>query len=293
MFLGTCGPDELYEALLRRDPAFDGWVFVCVTTTGIFCRLTCPARKPRRENCLYFETVGECIEAGFRPCRRCNPLNSKDPTTASLLEALEKRPGYRWTEADIGALGFDCSTVRRAFKRQFGVTFLEMARQRRLREGMKTISEGGKVIEAQIDAGFESASAFRAAFSKLLGQSPRELSTNAALLVDWIATPLGPMIAASDREALHLLEFVDRKALGAELRALRQSSDGGLGIGRHSPTEQIENELNGFFSGRSASFRTPIALCGSPFANKVWRALCEIPPGETRSYAEIASYRRS
>jgi AraC family transcriptional regulator of adaptative response/methylated-DNA-[protein]-cysteine methyltransferase len=93
----------------------------------------------------------------------------------------------------------------------------------------------------------------------------------------------------SDRNALHLLEFVDRKALATELRALRKFSGADLGIGRHSPTEQIEDELTEFFSTNSATFQAPIALRGSPFAEKVWRALCEIPPGETRSYADIAA----
>ena len=66
--------DALYDALMTRDPSYDGRAFVGVTSTGVFCRLTCPARKPKRENCRFFASVGACIEAGFRPCRRCHPL---------------------------------------------------------------------------------------------------------------------------------------------------------------------------------------------------------------------------
>lgn len=292
MLFDLPGLEKLYEALLARDPAFDGRVFVCVTTTGVFCRLTCPARKPKPENCRYFETVGECLEAGFRPCQRCHPLQPMaegDPAIVTLLNVLEKQSGHRWTETDIEQLGFDCSTVRRTFKRQFGMTFLEMARQRRLREGMKTMSAGGKVIEAQIDAGFESASAFRTAFAKFLGQSPGDFSSDAMLLADWIDTPLGPMVAVSDRNALHLLEFLDRKALSRELMRLRKTSGGRLGIGRHPPTGQIESELDTFFASASGDFTTPLALHGTPFMKRVWQALRGIPPGETRSYAEIAA----
>ncbi len=107
--------DTLYQALLNRDPSYDGRVFVCVASTGIFCRLTCPARKPKRENCTFFETVGECIEAGFRPCKRCKPTTpaaSADPVVKPLIAALEKRPAYRWGEPDIVRMGLDPSTVR-------------------------------------------------------------------------------------------------------------------------------------------------------------------------------------
>lgn len=286
-------PDHasLYQALVARDATYDGRVYVCVSSTGIFCRLTCPARKPKAENCSFHETVGECIERGFTPCKRCHPLRpmaAADPAIAALLTALDDRPEFRWRETDIARMGFDPSTIRRSFKRQFGMTFLEMARQRRLRDSFETIAAGGKVIEAQVDAGFESASAFRAAFAKLLGKAPGRMGTDAILLADWIPTPLGDMIAISSRSELHLLEFVDRKALRAELSKLDAFAKGRIGIGASDPSLQIRAELTAFFAGTLKVFETPLALHGSAFTKSVWQELRRIPAGETRSYSDIA-----
>lgn len=286
-------PDQktLYTALLARDDRFDGQAFVCVSTTGVFCRLTCPARKPKPENCTFFATICECIEAGFRACKRCHPLQAAalaDPAIAVLLHALDERPDLRWSESHIEQLGYDPSTVRRSFKRQFGMTFLEMARQRRLREGFKTLSAGGKVITAQHEASFDSASAFRVAFARLLGCAPAELRQDRLLRATWIPTPLGDMIAVSSRRHLHLLEFVDRKALPAELKRLQVESKEGIGIGIMPPSEQAAAELSDYFAARSDRFRTPLAQSGTAFAQQVWDALREIPAGETRSYSDIA-----
>lgn len=281
----------LYAALLARDARFDGHAFVGVSSTGVFCRLTCPARKPKPEHCKFFASTGECIEAGFRACKRCHPLQAAalaDPIIASLLSALDEQPGLRWSEAHLGQLGYEPSTVRRSFTRHFGMTFLEMARQRRLREGFETLASGGKVITAQHDASFESASAFRAAFARLLGCAPSELQSDRPLRATWIPTPLGDMIAVSSRRHLHLLEFVDRKGLPTELKRLQISSKGPIGIGPMPPSEQAEAELSDYFAARSDQFETPLALAGSPFTRAVWDALREIPAGETRSYSDIA-----
>lgn len=284
-------PDTLYAALLARNESFDGQAFVCVSTTGVFCRLTCPARKPKRENCTFFPTIGQCIEAGFRPCKRCHPLQAAalaDPTIAALLQELDKRPYLRWSEDHVAKLGYDLSTVRRSFKRQFGMTFLEMARQRRIREGFETLAVGGKVITAQHEASFDSASAFRAAFARLLGKSPAELQSDKLLRATWIPTPLGDMIAVSSRNHLHLLEFVDRKGLPAELKKLERNSKEGIGIGTMPPSEQAAAELAEYFTARSARFLTPLAAPASAFTQHVWDALRQIPAGETRSYSDIA-----
>lgn len=291
MLFETPDPDRLYQALVARDDQFDGRYFVCVSSTGIFCRLTCPARKPKRENCTFHETAGACLAAGYRPCKRCHPLGSQadaDPMIGDLLAALERRPQYRWSEADVTRMGFDPSTVRRAFKRQFGMTFLEMARQRRLRDGFLALSEGEPVIAAQIDAGFSSGSAFREAFAKLLGRAPGTFSTGGLLRADWIDTPLGDMIAVSSASHLHLLEFVDRKALKSELTKLSKFAKGDIGIGRYPPTDQIRDELQAYFDGHSAQFSTPMALHGTSFTKAVWTELIRIPAGHTITYSQIA-----
>ncbi|MGH1415874.1 MAG: bifunctional transcriptional activator/DNA repair enzyme AdaA [Pelagimonas sp.] len=285
--------DTLYRALLARDDRYDGQAFVCVSSTGVFCRLTCPARKPKRENCAFFPTIGACIEAGYRACKRCHPMQpaaKADPVIETLLAALEERPDFRWTEGDVARLGFDTSTVRRSFKRQFGMTFLEMARQRRLRDGFVSLKEGERVIEAQLDAGFASGSAFRAAFARLLGRPPGSFKATGLLLADWIATPLGDMIAVSSKSHLHLLEFVERKALKTELTKLSASVRGDIGIGTTDPTEQTRTELDAFFMGTSAQFSVPLAFHGSDFSKDVWRALQDIPAGQTRSYGALAAH---
>ncbi len=283
--------DTLYQALVARDPSYDGQAYVGVSSTGVFCRLTCPARKPLPENCTFFATIGECAEAGFRPCKRCHPMApvaEADPVIGALLSALDERPSFRWKESDVSRMGFDPSTVRRSFKRQFGMTFLEMARQRRLREGFETMADGGRVIEGQIEAGFESASAFRLAFAKLLGKAPGNLASKPLLFADWIPTPLGDMVAVCSTSALHLLEFVDRKGLPTELTRLDRYAKGCLGIGKTDLSEQLKTELDGFFNGECGEFQIPLSLHGTDFQKAVWQALRQIPAGQTRSYADIA-----
>jgi len=283
--------DILYEALVARDERYDGRAYVCVASTGVFCRLTCPARKPLSGNCPFRATIGECIEAGFRACKRCHPLQAAataDPAIGVLLAALDERPDYRWSEPDIARMGYDLSTVRRSFKRHFGMTFLEMARQRRLREGFEVLSDGGPVIAAQQEAGFESPSAFRAAFARILGCAPADLKKDGLLRASWIATPLGDMIAVTSESHLHLLEFVGRKALPAELRKLRIATKDGIGIGRTDITEQASAELGAFFAGSLVRFETPVFQEGSAFSREVWDELRRIPAGTTRTYAELA-----
>lgn len=286
-------PDDevLYAALLARDAAWDGRAWVGVSSTGVFCRLTCPARKPKRENCTFFETMGRAIEAGYRACKRCHPMAPAaegEPAVQALLAALEVDPARRWAEADVAAMGFDLSTVRRAFKRHFGMTFLEMARLARLRSGGAELVAGASVIEAQMEAGYASGSAFRVAFAGWLGLAPAAFVKNAVLRADWVETPLGAMVAVASEHALHLLEFAERKALPAELAALRRDAKGSLGFGRFGPTDQIEREMADFMGGLSEAFQTPLRPLGTPFSQEVWRALRMIPAGEKRSYSALA-----
>lgn len=284
--------DTLYQALLDRDPAYDGFAFVGVKSTGVFCRLTCAARKPKRENTVFFSSIKGCVEAGFRACLRCRPLEQagvQEPWVKGLLEQMGRDPERRWYEDDLIALGLDPSTVRRAFKRYFGVTFLEMARLRRLGRGMQQLACGEPVIEAQISAGFDSDSGFRRAFGRLAGQPPSNLRGRELLKADWLQTPIGVMLAVADAQVLHLLEFFDRPALANELRTLQKNSGSSIGFGRFAPIDQIEAELQRYFAGEAVSFNTPLAMNASPFTRTVWQALRNIPPGTTCSYTELAS----
>lgn len=278
--------DQLYAALLARDPNYEGQALVGVTSTGIFCRLTCPARKPRPENCRWFAGAAEARAAGFRPCKRCHPEAAPALVTA-LTAALEQDPARRWTEADLTALGHDPSTVRRLFRRQFGQSFLQMARAARLRAGAQALPES--VIAAQLDAGFESASGFRVAFRRLFGHAPQEMRGPGVALADWIDTPLGPMIAIADDLQLHLLEFTERKALPQGLRRISTHLGGRLGLGRTVITGRTEAALAAFLSGQDGRLDLPLRLHGTAFQQKVWQALRQIPPGETRSYAQLAA----
>jgi len=284
--------ETLYRALLDRDPSYDGHVFVGVTSTGVFCRLTCPARKPLMENTRFFDSVAGCFEAGFRPCLRCRPLDpvgQREPLVSALLRRLEDEPERIWSEDDLTAMGYDPSTVRRTFKRHLGLTFLDMARLRRAGRGMDTLVAGASVIDAQQAAGYASASGFRDAVARLLGDCPADLRGRELLKADWIETPIGSMLAVADAHALHLLEFFDRTALPTELKRLRVATRSTIAFGRTPVIDRIEAELRDYFAGTRHVFETPLALHGSVFTRMVWDELMTIAPGTTRSYAQIAA----
>ena len=171
------------------------------------------------ENCIFEESPAACLNAGFRPCKRCTPLTAaaaQEPAIVALLEALEARPDHRWSEQDVAALGHDLSTIRRGFKRHFGMTFLEMARLRRIRAGFEALGQGERVIDAQIDAGFDSPSAFRAGFAKALGLPPADLRPVGALLLSVVLLMLARRLTRSGAD-------LGSEADGATYRALHEA----------------------------------------------------------------------
>jgi len=152
---------------------------------------------------------------------------------------------------------------------------------------MKEIRSGSSVIDAQLSAGFESSSGFRDAFARIMGAAPTQ-GNNKIFKASWLDTKLGPMMTIADEEALYLLEFVDRSALEREVERFRQKTKAGIIPGTTKPISSIEKELNLYFAGKLNSFQTPIKTLGSPFQQRVWQALQQIPYGETRSYLDIA-----
>jgi AraC family transcriptional regulator of adaptative response/methylated-DNA-[protein]-cysteine methyltransferase len=283
--------EQYYKALISKNSAYEGIFFVGVKTTGVFCRPTCPARKPRFENCEFYETAEQALLASFRPCKRCCPLSypkSVSKLVQTLVEAVEKNPEKRWKEKDFRKLSVDVTTARRQFKKRFGMTFVQYARARRMGLAMKQIRAGDAVIEAQLSAGYESSSGFRDAFSRIMGAAPTKLGCSNILKASWLDTLLGPMIAIADEQALYLLEFVDRRGLEREVERLRQKTKWAIIPGRTQPMHSIERELKLYFEGKLREFKTPLFFLGSPFQKRVWEELRKIPHGTTRSYSEIA-----
>jgi AraC family transcriptional regulator of adaptative response/methylated-DNA-[protein]-cysteine methyltransferase len=282
--------DTLFAALIARDPAYDGFAYVGVKTTGIFCRLTCPARKPKRDNVVFFACRDAAQEAGFRACLRCRPLDLKRPTSGAL-ETLKGRmkaePDRRWSAQDLKALGYDPSTVRRAFQREYGVTFVQYARSQRLGLAVNRLQQGGSVMDAQLDAGYESGSGFRDAISRLIGDAPIRTTARQILTAQWLDTPIGAMLGVVDDNGVHLLEFAERKALPNEISRLRERV-GPISFGQHPMLDGLAGQVEQYFSGRSMTFHVPVVQRGTPFETTVWNALRQIQAGQTRSYGEIA-----
>jgi AraC family transcriptional regulator, regulatory protein of adaptative response / methylated-DNA-[protein]-cysteine methyltransferase len=284
---------EYYQALINRKTEYEGVFYVGVKTTGAFCRPTCPARKPKFENCEFYETAQQALLASYRPCKRCRPLshpNQVSKLIQTLVEAVEQSPGKRWKEEDIRNLAADASTARRQFKKRFGMTFIEYARARRIGLAMTQIRAGQAVIEAQLAAGYESGSGFRDAFSRIMGTAPVKHQEHATILkAAWLDTKLGPMIAIADEKVLYLLEFVDRPGLEREVERLRQKTRSAIIPGKTKSIVSIEEELSRYFDGKLKQFKTPLFSLGSAFQRVTWEALVKIPYGETRSYSEVAA----
>lgn len=282
---------EYYQALIAKNSEYDGAFYVGVKTTGVFCRSTCPARKPKFEHCEFFENAKQALLASFRPCKRCRPLshpNQVSKIVQQLVEAIERNPEKRWKDKDLSELSIDASTARRQFKKRFGMTFVQYARARRMGLAMKQIRNGSPVIDAQLFAGYESSSGFRDAFSRIMGESPTKLEYNKILKASWLDTPLGPMLAIADESALYLLEFVERRGLEREIERLRLKTRSAIIPGNTPAISSIKNELLQYFDHKLKIFNTPLFLLGSPFQQRVWEELNKIPLGETRSYAQIA-----
>lgn len=282
----------MYRALERRDAAYEGVFFTGVKTTGIFCRPTCKAKKPKPENVEFFANVNEALHGGYRPCRLCRPMDSTRPVpplVERLRRAAEEAPDGRVTDKDLVALGVEPSTARRQFKAYHGMTFHAFQRARRMGLALRDVQAGRAVVDVQLDRGYESTSGFREAFARIFGDAPRGAKERACLLARRLETPLGTMLALADEHGLRLLEFVDRRGLEREIALLRRRLKCAVVPGNNPTLDAITTQLARYFAGESLTFDVPLAPVGSSFQTRVWAELQRIPPGHTRSYLEMAA----
>jgi AraC family transcriptional regulator of adaptative response/methylated-DNA-[protein]-cysteine methyltransferase len=282
---------RMYRALSERDGSFDGVFFAAIRTTGNFCRPTCSAKKPLRENVEFYPSARDALVAGYRPCLRCHPMQPEGAAPdwiEKLLEKVEKNPSRRWKDADLRAEDLDPVRVRRWFLRHHGLTFQAYQRARRLGLALGRLRQGEKWEGVGYTHGFESASGFHEAFTRTFEAQPNHAAEVAPVVTTRILTPLGPMIAGATSEGLCLLEFADRRMLETQLERVRKWFGRPTLPGTNKYTEQIAVELDKYFTGSLSQFTVPLLLKGTPFQVAAWNQLLAIPYGDTISYEQQA-----
>ncbi len=283
---------EMITAFLSRDGSYDGVFFTGVQTTGIFCRPTCPAKKPREDNVEFFSSTQAALLAGFRPCKRCRPMEptgSRPAWLRELMREFEAEPERRWTDRDLRDRGLSPERVRRWFQSHHGMTFHAYGRARRLGLALGQIKHGSGVSRAAFQTGYDSLSGFNEAFRRFMGDAPTALADARVVTVTRITTPLGPMVAGSVDDALCLLEFADRRMIETQLVRLRKRLDCVFVPGADALFDELTGELEDYFRGRLTEFSVPLLTPGTDFQRLVWSQLRAIPSGTTRTYGDIAA----
>ncbi len=282
---------EMERASAQKDASYDGVFYVAVKTTGIFCRPSCPS-KPHLENVEFFGSVRECLFAGYRPCKRCHPLeaNGKPPEWAQKLMArVQETPDARLKAADLREFGVTPERARRWFQQHYGMSFAAWCRGNRLAGAFMRIRQGASLDDATFDSGFASHSGFREAFTRVFGDAPGRSRTNGQRVVMAILeTPLGPLVAGATDRGIVFLEYTDRRMLEHNLKVMQRRFGCGVVPGQHPLLKRLDKELGEYFQGQRRNFEVPIDSCGTPFQDKVWQELRRIPYGETISYDELA-----
>lgn len=286
---------EMERAFESKDASYDGVFFVAVKTTGIFCLPSCPAR-PKRENCEFFLSVRDAINAGYRACKRCHPteVNGAPPAwVEKLQQRADRAPDEKITAREMQTMGVTPERARRWFLDHYGMTFAEWQRGKRLAEAFTQIRNGESLDDVVFANGYESHSGFRDAFHKTFGAPPMQLADASAhatayIAAQFIETPLGPVFAAATREGICYLEFSDRRKLEDSYTQIRKRFGMPILPTTNSVLEMLRGELSCYFQGKQSYFNTQIDPRGTPFQERVWKQLRSIGHGETISYAQLA-----
>jgi AraC family transcriptional regulator of adaptative response/methylated-DNA-[protein]-cysteine methyltransferase len=291
---------KAWQQVLQRDASADGQFFYGVKSTGVYCKPSCPSRRPERKNVSFYPTQAAAEAAGFRACLRCEPQRvapKADPQAEAIAKAAEyltEHAGERTSlDAVAQAAGVGKFAVLRGFKRVLGVTpgeFSRAQRKERFRDKVRTpkISRA-PITEAVYEAGFGSSSRLYEDADATLGMTPTAMKEGGAgetIRYAVAASPLGRVLVGTTERGLCAVLFADNEAeAAAELRerfpqaALRRD-DAGL-------ADAVRFVLGSLRETPTAA-ALPFHVRATAFQERVWRALREIPRGETRTYAQIA-----
>ncbi len=281
-------PDTAWAAFMRRDRAWDGRIIGAVTTTRIYCKPSCPARRPKRENVEFFTNAEEAREAGYRACLRCKPDEvgrDRDALTKAiaLIEQAEEAPTLDHLAA---AVGYTPHHFQRLFKRDLGVSPAEYARGLRHRRGEAALGSEKRVTDAVYEAGYSGPSSFYSDAKERLGMTPsawRDGGKGETIRWTHFDSPIGQMLIAATSKGICRLTFGDDEA------SLRRRFPKATIVEDRGGLKQLIDGALAAIERPAAAHDLPIDVAGTAFQEAVWRELRKIPPGETRSYAQIAA----
>lgn len=279
-----------WQAVLSRDGSQDGQFYYGVRSTGIYCRPSCPSRRPRRENVRFFDDPGGAQAAGFRPCLRCKPGEVAPRHRAvlhvqHLLDTVEPTPSLAQL---AGAVGLSPFHLQRVFKAGTGVSPKQYALARRGERVRRELREGASVTAALYGAGHASPRTLYDRSTDQLGMSPgryRAGGVGETITYAVTGSVLGPMLVAATARGLVAVRFGEAGALTQELRAEYPRAtlvQDGAALGGY--TGAMHEHLAGIRHDLPLASDAP----GTDFQRRVWAALRSIPHGETRSYAQVA-----
>lgn len=286
---------EAWAAINERDRRFDGAFVFAVETTGIYCRPSCPARRPHRENVEFFRSPQQAEASGYRACRRCRPQH---PDGTPAEQAVEAARAYLDAHLDeqisletlAEEVGMSPHHLQRTFKRFVGLSPKAYQDTRRLEAFKEHVGEDRDVLQATYEAGFGSSRALYEQAENGLGMTPgtyRRGGEGLAIRFTTLASAFGRvLVAATERGVCAVSLGEDDAALRAELE---DEFPNAASIERDDEaTHAWAAPIIRYLDGAHAHPTVPVDLEGTDFQRRVWRALQEIPYGETRSYGEVA-----
>lgn len=285
--------DSRWDAVARRDRSADGQFVYAVRSTGIFCRPSCPSRRPRRDRVEFFETPVDARTAGFRPCRRCHPeggggrpLIERALAAWTRLSKAEEPVTLARLAAAVGASPFH---LQRIFRRELGLSPRDLTDAAKMNALKRKLRGGMSVTDAIYDAGFGSPSRVYERSARALGMTPRAYARGGAgvdVVYTCVPCRLGRVLVAATERGICAVKL---GASDEELVRLLASEfphatfDSGRGQ-LHRWAATIVRTVD----GARTTAALPLDIRGTAFQARVWKALQEIPRGETRSYGAIA-----
>ncbi|TXL68543.1 bifunctional DNA-binding transcriptional regulator/O6-methylguanine-DNA methyltransferase Ada [Zeimonas arvi] len=287
--------DPRWSAVAARDPACDGRFVYSVASTGVYCRPSCAARRPRPENVAFHAGPAEAERAGFRPCRRCRPdrpslAESHARMVAGLCRTIESAEQAPTLDALAREAGMSPHHLQRVFKALVGLSPRQYAAAHRAQRLRERLGGGGRVTDAIYDAGFGSSGRFYENANEVLGMTPtvwRAGGANTEIRFAIGQCSLGAiLVAASERGVCAILIGDDPEALA---RDLQDRFPRAALVGGDADFEKTVATVVGFVEAPRLGLELPLDVRGTAFQQRVWQALRDIPPGSTASYTEIAA----